>query len=127
MSDDFDTETSGNGAANEILIHNDALEPLAKLPEELLMSMEKDPGKLLIAGMVTWDLTGRRDNSKGNVKIRPNLWTFHRFGSEKYRLIVSGSAAAHSILVNMDRKALSFGKFIFVFENEVKKCLRNLI
>lgn len=108
LSDEFDNE-GGNGNS-EILIHNDALEPLAKLPEDLLATMDKEPGKLLIAGMVTWDLTGRRDNSKVTSKIRPNLCVFHRFTDEKYRLIVSGCAAAHSVIVNMDRKALTFGR-----------------
>jgi alpha-tubulin suppressor-like RCC1 family protein len=108
-SDEFGSEEHGNGNS-EILIHNDALEPLPALPEELLASMEREPGKLVMAGMVTWDLTGRRDNAKVNAKIRPNLWYFHRFTDEKYRLIVSGCASAHSILVNMDRKALSFGR-----------------
>lgn len=107
VSEEFDNEGNGN---SEILIHNDALEPLTKLPEDLLASMDKEPGKLLIAGMVTWDLTGRRDNAKVNAKVRPNLWYFNRFTSEKYRLAVSGCASAHSVLVNMDRKALTFGR-----------------
>lgn len=107
LSDEFDTEGNGN---SEILIHNDALEPLAKLPEDLLATMDKEPGKLLIAGMVTWDLTGRRDNSKVTSKIRPNLYVFNRFTDEKYRLAVSGCSSAHSVLVNMDRKALTFGE-----------------
>lgn len=108
LSDEFDN-AEGNGNS-EILIHNDALEPLAKLPDDLLASMEREPGKLLIAGMVTWDLTGRRENAKVAAKIRPNLWHFHRFTTDKYRLAVSGCSSAHSILINMDRKALSFGR-----------------
>lgn len=33
-----------------------------------------------------------------------------RFLSVQYRLIVSGCSSAHSILLNMDRKAMSFGR-----------------
>lgn len=111
LSDEFnDMPAAGNGNGNEILIHNDVLEPMAKLPEELLTSMDKEPGKLLIAGQVTWDIVGRRDNSKGGIKIRPNLYNFNRFTDETYRFIVSGCASAHSAIINMDRKVLTFGK-----------------
>lgn len=66
----------------EVLIPNDDLDPPSKLPEDLLLSLDKTPGKLLIAGMVTWDLTGKRDR-KNVVKVRPNLYNFHRFSDEK--------------------------------------------
>lgn len=49
-----------------------------RLPDELLKTFDREPGKLMIAGMVTWDLVGRRD-TKGTVTVRPNLYTFHRF------------------------------------------------
>lgn len=116
--DDFDSDLSdefsegvGNGNGNAVpLVTFDERAILPKLPEELLASRDKEPGKLLIAGMITWDIVGRRADTKGGVKIRPNLWNFHRFTDEKYRLIVSGCSSAHSVLVNMDRKALTFGK-----------------
>lgn len=52
-----------------------------RLPEELLKTFDREPGKLMIAGMVTWELTGRRD-TKGQVTVRPNLYVFHRFTDE---------------------------------------------
>lgn len=101
----------GGKSKVEVLIPSEDVEPPTKLPEDLLQTYDKTPGKLLIAGMVTWDLTGRRDNKKGKViKVRPNLYTFHRFTDETYRLIYSGCASAHSVIVNMDRKALTFGR-----------------
>lgn len=113
LSDEFGEEVgNGNGssAAPVIPVTFDERAVLPKLPAELLASRDREPGKLLIAGMVTWDLVGRKIDSKGGVKIRPNLWYFHRFTDEKYRMAVSGSCSAHSILINMDRKALTFGR-----------------
>lgn len=114
--DDFESDTSDVGDVIddsavedvEVLIQND--EVPTKLPEELLKTYDRDPGQLMIAGMVTWELSGRRDPKGKVTKVRPNLYTFNRFTEEKYRLIVSGCSAAHSILVNMDRKAMSFGE-----------------
>lgn len=54
-----------------------------KLPEELLKTFDREPGKLMIAGMVTWELTGRRDPKGKVTTIRPNLYVFHRFTDEK--------------------------------------------
>ncbi|XP_023306324.2 protein RCC2 homolog [Lucilia cuprina] len=106
-SEDEGAQSSSNQV--EVLIPNDDLEPPSKLPDDLLATMEKTPGKMLIAGMVTWDLTGKRDR-KNVVKVRPNLYNFHRFTDEKYRYVASGCAAAHTILINMDRKAMAFGR-----------------
>ncbi|KAM7351611.1 protein RCC2 isoform 1-T2 [Cochliomyia hominivorax] len=111
VSDESEEEAAQSSSNQvEVLIpNNDDLDPPSKLPEDLLATMEKTPGKLLIAGMVTWDLTGKRDR-KNVVKVRPNLYSFHRFTDEKYRYVASGCASAHTILVNMDRKAMSFGR-----------------
>lgn len=53
-----------------------------KLPEELLKTFDREPGKLMIAGMVTWELTGRRDPKGKVTQVRPNLYNFHRFTDE---------------------------------------------
>lgn len=62
---DSDSDSSANGDLNsakkesvEVLI--DSTED-TKLPEELLKTFDREPGKLMVAGMVTWELTGRRD------------------------------------------------------------------
>lgn len=110
LSDEFGEEVgNGNGAAAPPVTFDERA-VLPKLPAELLASRDREPGKLLIAGMVTWDLVGRKVDTKGGVKIRPNLWYFNRFTDEKYRAAISGSCSAHSVLINMDRKALTFGK-----------------
>lgn len=80
FSDDhLDGADNGSGPSNvEVLIPSEEL-PLVKLPEDLLATYDKDPGNLLVAGLVTWDLTGRKDTKNKPAKIRPNLYTFHRF------------------------------------------------
>ncbi|XP_067622064.1 protein RCC2 homolog isoform X2 [Eurosta solidaginis] len=93
----------------EVLIPNEDLDPPTKLPEDLLASLDKSPGQLLISGMVTWDLTGKRDR-KNVAKVRPNLYNFHRFTDEKYRYCASSPTSAHTLLINMARKAISFGR-----------------
>lgn len=113
LSDDYGDEVAGNGNGNNAPVTFDERAVLPKLPEELLASRDREPGQLVMAGMVTWDIVGKRADTKGGVKIRPNLWNFHRFGEDKYRRVVSGCASAHSILVSMDRKALTFGKLHF--------------
>lgn len=90
VDEDFDSD-SDEGSLNgredakkesvEVLI--ESVED-SRLPEELLKTFDREPGKLMVAGMVTWELTGRRD-TKGTVTVRPNLYTFHRFTDEKVR------------------------------------------
>lgn len=112
LSDDYNDEVgNGNGSAASAPVTFDERAVLPKLPAELLASRDREPGKLLMAGMVTWDLVGKKTDTKGGIKIRPNLWYFNRFTDEKYRLARSGCASAHSVLITMDRKALTFGKF----------------
>lgn len=107
-----DVVASGDGDASieqdEVLIAGDDAEE-TKLPEDLLQTYDKDTGKLLIAGMVTWDGVGKRDTKKV-AKIRRNLYSFHRFTDETYRFVTSSCSAAHTILINMDRKAMAFGR-----------------
>ncbi|XP_036320932.1 protein RCC2 homolog isoform X4 [Rhagoletis pomonella] len=109
LSDASSDEGQSTSNQVEVLIPNDNLEPPSKLPEELLTSFDKTPGQMLIAGMVTWDLTGKRDR-KNVVKVRPNLFNFHRFTDEKYRYCASGPSSAHTLLINMGRKAIAFGR-----------------
>ncbi|XP_052751385.1 protein RCC2 homolog [Galleria mellonella] len=84
-------------------------EPAIKLPEELLKTFYKTPGVLLIAGLVSWDLVAKRDNNPSK-RTHPNLYTFHKFTDRKYRLIVSGCSAGHSILVSEEGDAYTFGR-----------------
>lgn len=80
-SDDDVSQQQHAAGQMEVLIPHDSLDPPSKLPEDLLATLEKTPGQLLIAGMVTWDLTGKRDR-KNVTKVRPNLYSFHRFTDE---------------------------------------------
>ncbi|EAT33913.1 AAEL013820-PA [Aedes aegypti] len=82
----------------------------AELSDKLMKRFdEQPPGKLLIAGLVTWELTGG-PKAKPVSNVRPNLYSFHRFTSEMYRSAVTGCCSAHSVLITMDRKALAFGR-----------------
>lgn len=107
LSDDYRTDDL---PVAEVIIPSDELNNHGQLPEDLLKTYDKEPGKLLVAGMITWDMTGRKSTAKQVTKMRPNLYTFHRFTSEKYRSAVSGSSSAHSVLINMARKPLAFGR-----------------
>lgn len=110
---DTDGQDDGKdgGKEVEVLIHDDVVP--SKLPEELLATYDRDPGQLMIAGMVTWEMSGKRLNKDQQSKVRPNLYIFHRFTEDKYRSVFSGCASAHSVLIGMDRKALSFGRNAF--------------
>ncbi|XP_058059050.1 protein RCC2 [Anopheles bellator] len=109
LSDEYPRVGGGGGepSAREVVVEE--LRPMEKLPEELLGAYDKGPGKLLIAGMVSWEMTGKRD-SKGVTKIRPNLFSFHRFTGETYRSAASFCAAAHSVLIDSNWKAWTFGR-----------------
>lgn len=113
LEEDYESDLSDEGQNDYMPVTEVLLPPqneMEQLPDQLLKTFDKDPGRLLIAGMVTWDMTGRKASPKGVAKIRPNLYTFHRFTTDLYRLAVSGCSSAHSVLINMDRKALSFGR-----------------
>lgn len=58
LSDDYGDEVSGNGNGNSATqpITFDERAVLPKLPEELLASRDREPGKLVVAGMITWDI-----------------------------------------------------------------------
>lgn len=88
VEEDFESDNSdsndglnGKQETNDIEVLIDSNDD-TKLPEELLKTFDRDPGKLMIAGLVTWDLTGRRDTKGKVTKIRPNLYVFHRFTDE---------------------------------------------
>ncbi|XP_053697437.1 protein RCC2 homolog [Sabethes cyaneus] len=106
QSDDYNND----GPSAEVIIPSDDINNHEQLPEDLLKTYDKGPGRLLISGMVTWDMTGRKAGTKGTAKVRPNLYTFHRFTSDTYRSVVSGCCSAHSVLITTDMKALAFGR-----------------
>ncbi|GLV48659.1 uncharacterized protein CBL_06051 [Carabus blaptoides fortunei] len=96
---------------DEVLIagHGDVLDTPSKLPEELLKSMIKPAGQMIIFGQVSWDMTGKKETKKVQ-RTHPNLNTPHRFRDLRMRLVVSGCVAAHSVLVNEEGKAMTFGR-----------------
>lgn len=83
-------------------------ECMPRLPEDLIQSITKTPGVLLIAGMVSWDSVGKRVSPED--LQHPNLYTFRRFTDMKYRLAVSSCSAAHSVLISENGEAYTFGR-----------------
>jgi hypothetical protein len=79
LSDDFDDPKDNQ--RDEVLIPSEQPENTEKLPEPLLKTYDRGEGKLLIAGQICWDMVGKKD-TKGVAKVRPNLWSFHRFTDE---------------------------------------------
>lgn len=109
LSDNSETENATQ--PDEVLIagHGDLLDEPLPLPQELLKTLIKPAGQLLMCGLVNWELTGRRD-AKTTLKLHPNLYSPTRFTNYKVRLAVSGCVSAHSVLVTEDGKAMSFGR-----------------
>ncbi|XP_037299924.1 protein RCC2 homolog isoform X1 [Manduca sexta] len=107
--EDSNDSTQSNPAPEPRSPSPELEEPTTKLPEELLETFCKPPGTLLIAGMVSWDMVARRDNNPTK-RTHPNLYTFHKFTDRRYRLIVSGCTAGHSVLVSEDGEAYTFGR-----------------
>lgn len=112
-TDESDLSDSGEGEStqpDEVLIagHGDMLDDVSPLPQELLNTLIKPVGQLIIFGGVNWDAAGKRD-FKG-IKMVPNLWSPHKFGDWKVRLAVSGCSAAHNVLVDAEGKAYTFGR-----------------
>lgn len=89
VEEDFDSDSDSSGtngqldgaSKKDIEVLIESTED-TKLPEELLKTFDREPGKLMVAGMVTWELTGRRDPKGKVTQVRPNLYTFHRFTDE---------------------------------------------
>lgn len=79
-----------------------------KLPKDILSSIIKEAGSLLIAGKISWDLP-----SKDKFKSRPNLYSFKRFTDKKYRSAVSSCSSFHSVLITDEGQVFTFGRNTF--------------
>jgi len=71
-------------------------------------------GELLIAGGTNWDLTGRRQVPTGVKNLGGiSLWAPHRFDGftgKLIRTVVSGPTACHSVIIDTEGKAYTFGR-----------------
>lgn len=112
LSDASENETTTQ--PDEVLIagHGDVLDEPTQLPPELLKTLIKPAGQLLIFGCVSWDTAGKKD-TKNPGSNHPNIYVPNRFTDLKVRLAVSGCVAAHSVLITEDGKALTFGRNSF--------------
>ncbi|XP_012888162.1 PREDICTED: protein RCC2 [Dipodomys ordii] len=85
-------------------------------PEGLKLEGSKCKGQLLIFGATNWDLIGRKEVPKQQAAYRnlgQNLWGPHRYGclsGVRVRTVVSGSCAAHSLLITTEGKLWSWGR-----------------
>ncbi|XP_018319539.1 protein RCC2 homolog [Agrilus planipennis] len=116
---DFDsdlTDDSENDCnqQDEILIagHGDILDDAAPpLPEELLKTLIKPAGQMIIFGLTNWELTGRREKANKIGKGQDGtLFSPHRFTDLRVRLVVSGCVSAHTVIVREDGKPMTFGR-----------------
>lgn len=71
--------------------------------------MIRPTGQLIIFGQVGWETTGKKE-PKRDQKVVSNIYSPHRFKDYKVRYIISGCVAAHSVAVNDEGQALTFGK-----------------
>nr|XP_042128561.1 protein RCC2 [Peromyscus maniculatus bairdii] len=82
----------------------------------LKLEGSKCKGQLLIFGATNWDLIGRKEVPKQQAAYRnlgQNLWGPHRYGclsGVRVRTVVSGSCAAHSLLITTEGKLWSWGR-----------------
>ncbi|KAJ8687635.1 hypothetical protein QAD02_023429 [Eretmocerus hayati] len=113
VEDEQPINTGADGATNEE--PEDDLADLANIPE--LPAPEGGwgkPGTMLMCGLTNWDIAGRKAPPKGtNVNIGRSLWTPHTFknlNGSRVRLVVSGPAASHSVIVTEDNRCLVFGR-----------------
>ncbi|XP_017785225.1 PREDICTED: protein RCC2 homolog [Nicrophorus vespilloides] len=111
LTDESDFENNPQQPQDEVLIagHGDILDEPTKLPEELLKTLVKPSGKLLIFGQVNWDITGRKE-TKTSKRVHPNIYVPNRFTDLDIRFAVSGSSSAHSILIDANGKTYTFGR-----------------
>lgn len=67
-----------------------------------------------MCGLTNWEMAGRKAPPKGvKANVGRSLWTPHTFknlNNARVRLIASGPAASHSIIVTEDDKCLAFGR-----------------
>lgn len=67
-----------------------------------------------MCGLTNWDIAGRKAPPKGaKVNIGRSLWTPHTFqnlNGARVRLVASGPAASHSVIVTEDNRCLVFGR-----------------
>ncbi|KAK2148571.1 hypothetical protein LSH36_491g03051 [Paralvinella palmiformis] len=81
---------------------------------EIILPAPMLHGRLLICGATNWDLVGRRQLPKGVKNLGgPNLWAPHTVGAMKeqsVRSIISGCCAAHSVVIDTEGQAYSWGR-----------------
>uniref|UniRef100_A0A4W4EXY7 RCC1-like domain-containing protein n=1 Tax=Electrophorus electricus TaxID=8005 RepID=A0A4W4EXY7_ELEEL len=84
--------------------------------ENIKLEVPKVKGQLLIFGATNWDLIGRKEVPKQQAAYRnlgQNLWGPHRYGclnDVQVSSVVSGSCAAHSLLITTEGKLWSWGR-----------------
>nr|XP_034185599.1 protein RCC2 homolog [Osmia lignaria] len=112
-SDVDDAETGSNADGEDAA--EDDLTDVSTIPE--LPPPEGGwgkPGTLLMCGLTNWDMAGRKAPPKGvKVNVGRSLWTPHTFknlNGSRVRLVASGPAASHSIIVTEDNRCLAFGR-----------------
>ncbi|XP_015116936.1 protein RCC2 homolog [Diachasma alloeum] len=112
-SDLEDADAGSNADAEDA--NDDELNDVSNIPE--LRAPEGGwgkPGTFVMCGLTNWDQAGRKAPPKGSkVNIGRSLWTPHTFknlNGARVRLVVSGPAASHCVVVTEDDRCLVFGR-----------------
>ncbi|KAK0079564.1 hypothetical protein PV325_001069 [Microctonus aethiopoides] len=111
---DLEDVDAGSNVDAEDAIEED-LTDVSNIPE--LRAPEGGWGKsgtLLLCGLTNWEMAGRKAPPKtAKSNVGRNLWTPHTFknlNEARVRLVASGPAASHSIIVTEDNRCMAFGK-----------------
>uniref|UniRef100_A0A8C4QH69 Regulator of chromosome condensation 2 n=1 Tax=Eptatretus burgeri TaxID=7764 RepID=A0A8C4QH69_EPTBU len=84
--------------------------------EKIILEGAKITGQLILCGATNWDLVGRRDVPKHQAAYQAvgrSLWGPHRYralSGVSVRTVVSGSCAAHSLLITCSGEVWSWGR-----------------
>lgn len=89
-----------------------------------------------MCGLTNWEMAGRKAPPKtAKSNVGRNLWTPHTFknlNEARVRLVASGPAASHSIIVTEDNRCMAFGKndkgkIKMMFEIKIEFCIISYI
>ncbi|XP_046424109.1 protein RCC2 homolog isoform X1 [Neodiprion virginianus] len=114
-SDVEDADAGSNVDGDDAVEDADDLAVVATMPE--LPPPEGGwgkPGTLAMCGLTNWDMSGRKAPPKGvKATVGRSLWTPHTFKNlegTRVRLVASGPAASHNVVVTEDNRCLVFGR-----------------
>lgn len=111
--DDFEEQQNAPSPASSGGDEQPDLEEGAAAPtEDELHKHLGDPGRVILAGCVSWDSTGKSSKNKNALPFNC-LWSPMRFGptaDKKVCKVITGRQACHNVLITNEGKAWVFGR-----------------